>query len=111
VRKEGDFMFIQDEKVYRAARAFAMQSSEETIKDILLDSIDFDEDRVEEIMSMIKFQRDNIDGGYAAFIKAVNQVLGNQVYGIECVYEKVKKGQYATYKISTGFYAYIGIKV
>lgn len=86
-------MYTPDPKVYEAARAFAMQSSEEIIRDILLKSIDFEEEDIDELMSMVEFHKNDIDGGYSAFIKAVNQLLGNEIYCIECDYKKIKKGE------------------
>jgi hypothetical protein len=86
-------MFSQDERVYKAAREFAMQSPEGTIRDILLKSIEFDEDSVDEIMEKVEFHRNDIDGGYSNFIKVINQLLGQKVYCINCDNKKYKSGE------------------
>ena len=81
-KKEADSTFIEDQKVYEAARVFAQgDSKKEEAREILLKCIDFDEEEAEEIISSAEKGRYN--SGYADFLKAVNMVLGKSIYNIK----------------------------
>lgn len=75
--------YIADEKVYKAARAFAQGISLEDVREILSECIDFDEEDVEQILAFSWNHTSDEDGGYSAFIKAVNKTLGKEVYHID----------------------------
>ncbi|MFD1774816.1 hypothetical protein [Paenibacillus rhizophilus] len=70
----------EDYAVYHAAQKFAQGASLDEIRDILLSSYEFDQQRIEETMRLALPHRSDGDGGYRAFIKAVNQVLGEEIY-------------------------------
>ena len=71
----------EDDRVYKAAAKFALGAPFDEIRDILANCIDFDEEDVEEILSRSSSHRADEDGGYGAFIEAVNGILGKEVYG------------------------------
>lgn len=70
-----------DGRVYKAAGEFARGASSEDIASILDNCIDLDEKDAEEILSRALSHRGDVDGGYGAFLKAVNEALGEDVYG------------------------------
>lgn len=70
----------EDYAVYQAAQKFAQGTSPDEIRDILLGSYEFDQQRIEEILRLALPHRIDGDGGYRAFIEAVNQVLGEAIY-------------------------------
>lgn len=72
--------FCEDEKVYKAADKFVHGSPSNEVKAILLSCFDFDEEGTEKIMSLSIPHRSDKDGGYRVFIRAVNKVLGVDVY-------------------------------
>lgn len=72
--------YQQDDRVYKAAGEFAHGASPGDIRRILINCINFDEEDIEEILSRTLPHRIDKDGGYLAFIKAVNKVLGQEVY-------------------------------
>ncbi len=70
-----------DGRVYKAAGEFARGASSDDIRSVLANCIDFDERDAEEILSRALPHRADGDGGYGAFLKAVNEALGEDVYG------------------------------
>lgn len=77
-------LFYQDEKVYQAAHEFARGMSYEEVKAILTDCSDIDEENAGKILSKAVPHRADKDGGYHAFIKSVNKILGEEVYSEKC---------------------------
>lgn len=73
--------FFEDEKVYKAADAFAHGAPSDDVKAILVSCVDFNKEAAEKILSRSIPHRADKDGGYRAFIKSVNKVLGANVYG------------------------------
>lgn len=67
-------------KVYKAADEFAHGASYDDVKAILASFLDFDRDDAEKILSRSFPYRTEKDGGYRAFIKSVNKLLGQDVY-------------------------------
>ncbi|MPM59331.1 hypothetical protein SDC9_106171 [bioreactor metagenome] len=72
--------FYADEKVYKAADEFVHGASSDDVKTLLADCFDFDEGDAKKIMSLSTPHRTDKDGGYKAFIRSVNKVLGDEVY-------------------------------
>jgi len=72
--------FYEDEKVYKAAEEFVSETPSDDVKVILANCCDFDEKNAEEILSRSISHRTDKDGGYRAFIRSVNKVLGEDVY-------------------------------
>ncbi|WP_058304295.1 hypothetical protein [Gorillibacterium timonense] len=70
----------EENAVYRAARLFAAGGSAEELKRLLSDSYQFDSAKVEQILSLSYSGRVDHDYAYVNFIKAVNDVLGEEVY-------------------------------
>lgn len=75
-----EVMYFADDKVYKAARAFAQGVSSDEIREILLNCVDFDEEDISQIMTSAEPHKTDDDGGYGAFIKTVNKTLGEVVY-------------------------------
>jgi hypothetical protein len=63
------------DKVYRAAKAFSQGESADEMRNILMNCIDFDGEDIEEVIALAFPHRTDSDGGYNAFIEAVNKVL------------------------------------
>ncbi|MCL6604968.1 MAG: hypothetical protein K6T94_19055 [Paenibacillus sp.] len=86
IKKIYDNIYLQraglyeDDNVYKAAKEFAQGAPLEDVRGILTNCIDFDDKGMEKIMSLAHPYRTQKDGGYQAFIKAVNNVLGEDVY-------------------------------
>lgn len=76
--------FYENEKVYKAANEFVHGASSDDVKAILASCSDFDEEDAEEILSRALPRRTDKDGGYRAFIRSVNKVLGEDVYSEQC---------------------------
>lgn len=76
--------YYEDEKVYKAAEAFVQGAPSDDVKVILAGCFDFDEKDAEEILSRSISYRTDKDGGYRAFIRTVNKVLGEDVYSERC---------------------------
>jgi len=74
--------YVGDEKIYKAAMAFAQGKSINEIRNILENCIDFDENDVQEILTIASSHRSDIDHGYSAFIQAVNLTLGENIHEI-----------------------------
>ncbi len=72
--------FCEDENVYRAADEFVHGASCDAVKAVLLGCLFLDAEDAEEIMSLSTPHRSDRDGGYRAFIRAVNKVLGEDIY-------------------------------
>ena len=81
VKKIDDFNFDRktgtelSDKVYAAAQAFAEGSSSDEARGILINSIDFTEEDIEEVFSMSSPHKNDPDGGYQAFLHAARQTL------------------------------------
>jgi hypothetical protein len=86
IKKISDYFYFkkdnyqENDKVYKAAREFAQGAPFDDISGLLANCIDFDEEDTEEVLSRSFPHRTDEDGGYNAFIKAVNKVLGGDVY-------------------------------
>lgn len=76
--------FHEDEKVYKAADEFVHGAPSDDVKVILASCFDLDEKGAEEILSRSIPHRTDKDGGYRAFIRSVNKVLGEDVYSERC---------------------------
>lgn len=80
-KKTDDYFFDKktgtdlSEKVFRSAKAFSQGESADGIRNILINCIDFDEADIDEVLSMSYPHRNDADGGYHAFVKAVKKVL------------------------------------
>ncbi|MNW28844.1 hypothetical protein D3C74_56830 [compost metagenome] len=70
----------EDRIVYMAARAFEEHKSTGNIKEILLESCQFDVATAERVLSLAKSNIGNQHGRYEAFLRAVNEVLGEEIY-------------------------------
>ncbi|MBP1312446.1 hypothetical protein JOD82_005592 [Paenibacillus sp. 1182] len=66
--------------IYKAAQKFALGTPVDEIREILTNSYELDDNQVEETMLLALPHRHDTDGGYLAFIKAVNRVLEQEVY-------------------------------
>ncbi|ADO56573.1 hypothetical protein [Paenibacillus polymyxa] len=66
--------------IYRAAQKFAFGTPVDEIREILTNSYELDDKQIEETMLLALPHRTDTDGGYLAFIKAVNRVLGQDIY-------------------------------
>ncbi len=69
-----------NEHVYRAAEEFAQGAAYQDVMNLLESCIDFDEEDAAEVWAQSLPHRTDKDGGYGVFIKAVNKVLGEDVY-------------------------------
>lgn len=72
--------FYEDEKVYQAANEFVNGASSDEIQTILAGCFDFDDGDAKEIISLAAPHQTDKDGGYKAFIRSVNKVLGEDIY-------------------------------
>ncbi|MCL6457640.1 MAG: hypothetical protein K6T85_06505 [Gorillibacterium sp.] len=72
--------YYEDYDIYKAAQTFAQGASVDVIEEMLSKSYEFDPKRIEQTLTLALPERNNSDGGYSAFIQAVNQVLGEEVY-------------------------------
>ncbi|BCG58771.1 hypothetical protein [Paenibacillus sp. URB8-2] len=72
--------YYEDYGIYKAAQMFANGAPADEIREILSNSYEFDDGRIEQTMLLALPHRNDSDGGYSAFIKAVNQVLAEEVY-------------------------------
>lgn len=86
IKKRYDWIGLQQEgcyencDVYKAADRFANGASPEEVRAILADSFEFDPKGTEQILARALPRRMEPDGGHQAFIQAVNQVLGEDIY-------------------------------
>lgn len=76
-------MIIPNPKVYQAARDFAQGAPSDNIKELLLSCIDFDKEDVERLLLDADKYRNDIDGGYNAFINIVNLILKTDAYSMK----------------------------
>lgn len=74
--------YVSEDKVFKAAKAFEQEKSFDEIRDILKNCIDLNEEDIEEILTLAFPHRSDEDGGYSAFLEAVNSVLGEDVYQV-----------------------------
>lgn len=70
----------ENERVYLAAEEFAHGVPSDEVNLILADCFEFDEEDREEILSRAIPHRADSDGGYRAFIRAVNKAEGEALY-------------------------------
>ena len=75
-----DSDFYESKKVYKAASEFANGASSDEVKNILTNSVEFDEEDADNVLADLSSHRLDEDGGYREFIKSVNKVLGADVY-------------------------------
>lgn len=66
--------------VYAAAYQFACGASAREVSELLVTSFEFDRQETEVILAWALPHRMETDGGYGAFIGAVNRVLGEEIY-------------------------------
>ena len=66
--------------VYAAAYQFACGASAREVSELLVVSFEFDRQETEVILAWALPHRMEADGGYGAFIGAVNRVLGEEIY-------------------------------
>ncbi|MEK4852305.1 hypothetical protein NST04_20825 [Paenibacillus sp. FSL H7-0756] len=66
--------------VYAAAARFAGGASAREVSELLVTSFEFDRQETEVILAWALPHRMEADGGYGAFIGAVNRVLGKEIY-------------------------------
>lgn len=72
--------FYENEKIYKAANEFVHGASSVEISKIIASCLDFDKEDAEKIIKLSIPYRTDEDGGYSAFIRSVNNVLGVNVY-------------------------------
>jgi hypothetical protein len=77
MRQSGSYA---DENVYKAAEAFARGAPVKEVEDMLKGCFEFDQERAERVLSGAAQGGLNKDGGYRAFIRSVNNVLGEKAY-------------------------------
>lgn len=70
----------ENKKVYQAANEFARGAEIGNVKAILDSCFEFEERDVEKILSRAIPHRVDRDGGYRAFIRFVNKVVGDELY-------------------------------
>lgn len=87
--------FYKDKKGYKAADEFIQGAPYDDVKVLLASCCDFDEKDAEEILSRAIRHKTDKDGGYRAFIRAVNKVLGEDVYSEQCRTHEIWRRDYA----------------
>lgn len=86
IKRKYDRVYLQqegcyeDSTVYAAADKFANGATAGEVRDILATCFEFDKKGTEEILALALPHRIEQDGGYGAFIQAVNKVLGDDIY-------------------------------
>ncbi|WNS45347.1 hypothetical protein [Paenibacillus sp. MMS20-IR301] len=70
----------ENNEVYKAASMFAGGGPVEEVSRMLTASFEFSAEGIEMILARALPCRGDADGGYAAFVGAVNKVLGEEVY-------------------------------
>ncbi|KWX80343.1 hypothetical protein [Paenibacillus jilunlii] len=83
MRKAGMQGCYENKDIYKAALKFAQGAPEAEIREILSSSYELDDRQVGQTMQLALASRQDGDGGYAAFLKAVNQVLGEDRYYVK----------------------------
>ncbi len=81
-------MIIPNPLVYQAARVFAQHDPDDTVKDLLFRCPDLDNNDVIKILQTAKIHIEDVDGGYSAFLNAVNLTLHTKVYNLEVTSRK-----------------------
>jgi hypothetical protein len=72
--------WYEDNLIYKAADAFASGKKVEGITEMMEGSYQLDTAQIEAALSMAAAHRGDADGGYYAFLCAINKVLGHEVY-------------------------------
>ncbi|AIQ58587.1 hypothetical protein [Paenibacillus borealis] len=86
IKKRYDWIYLQqegsyeDNTVYKAADLFANGAPPGEVRAILATSFEFDPKGTEQILARALPRRMEPDGGHRAFIQAVNEVLGDEIY-------------------------------
>lgn len=86
VKRKYDRLYLEQEvsyedyTVYKAAADFARGASAEEVRERLAACYLFDAKGIEEVLEQARQHREEQDGGYQAFIQAVNKVLGKEIY-------------------------------
>lgn len=70
----------EDEKVYMAADEFVCGAPSDEVKGILDSCFEFDGQDADVILARAIPHRADKDGGYRAFIRSVNKVVGDELY-------------------------------
>ncbi|SET11800.1 hypothetical protein [Paenibacillus sp. NFR01] len=70
----------EDSAIYKAAQAFASGRPADEVKQGLSGSYQLNPGDAERIIAAALPNRADVDGGYGAFLQAVNDVLGGDVY-------------------------------
>ncbi|MNI02574.1 hypothetical protein D3C73_554560 [compost metagenome] len=83
MRKAGMQGWYENKEIYKAARMFAQGAPDDEIKGILSGSYELDDRQIGQAMLLALASRQDRDGGYAGFLKAVNQVLGEDRYYVK----------------------------
>ncbi|WP_189028869.1 hypothetical protein [Paenibacillus albidus] len=87
MREMDPTVYYEDYGIYKAAKVFAEGVPVNVIEEMLSKSYELDVMQIEQILSLALPYRNDSDGGYDAFIQAVNQVLGEEVYQINNIGE------------------------
>lgn len=74
--------FYEDCGIYKAADAFAQGASVQVMEKMLSMSYELNPERIEETLVLAFPHQNDSDGGYRAFIQAVNQVLEEDIYQV-----------------------------
>lgn len=70
----------ENKKVYQAANEFVRGAETGNVKAILDECFEFEEEDIKKILSRAIPHRTDQDGGYRAFIRSVNKVVGDDLY-------------------------------
>lgn len=98
----------ENERVYLAAEELAHGAPSDEVNLILADCFEFDEEDRGEILSRAIPHRADPDGGYQAFIRAVNKVEGESLYD-PCYRPPAKPDGPHTFPRNTGAAATVAI--
>jgi hypothetical protein len=75
----------EDCSVYKAAVAFADGASSQSVKEMMLESFQFSEDKINQILLLAQKNIKKMDDAASAFIDAVNELLGENVYHLDSI--------------------------
>lgn len=78
--QESGALQYEDSEIYKAAQAFASGRPADEVKQRLSGSYQLNSGDAERIIAAALPNRADPDGGYGAFLQAVNDVLGGEVY-------------------------------
>jgi hypothetical protein len=67
------------DNIYKAAGVYSSGAPVDDVKSILVNSINFDDEDIDDLLSLL-YQHNSAIGGYNFFILAVNKVLGEDIY-------------------------------